>query len=199
MTLREERQVLPTNRLDEWLRSFSRNSTRVDMVSAAAAGGGLSATCLILLKAATCLILLKASTLGRVNPLDFSDVASLILIAMMPYLVAGLVIHWLWIKPLRRLIPSWVMIALLGSLFIVLSAGVLSFYTKAVAWSDPATMYETLEAFITDKAKDGLGVFVALSLFTLPITAAVYYTGSIVRVMRRWHTGAEPPSILDKQ
>lgn len=191
MTLREERQVLPTNRLDEWLRSFSRNSTRVDMVSAAAAGVGLSATCLILL---------KASTLGRVNPLDFNDVASLVLITVMPYLVAGLVIHWLWIKRLRRMLPSWIMIALLGSLFIVLSAGALSFYTKAVAWSDPTTMYEALDAFIADKAKDGLGVFVALSLFTLPITAAVYYAGGIVRTVRRWHNGAEPPpSILGNQ
>lgn len=188
MTLRKEQQVLSTNRLDEWIESFSRNSTRVDMVSAASAGVGLSATCLILL---------KASTLGRVNPLDFSDVASLVLITVMPYLVAGLVIHWLWFKPLRRMLPSWVMIALLGSLLIVLSAGTLSFYTKAVTWCDPTTIYETLGAFITDKAKDGLGVFVVLSLFTLPITAAVYYAGSIVRAVRHWYNGAEPPpSIL---
>lgn len=190
MILRKERQVSPTNRLDEWIESSSRNSARIDMASAATAGGGLSATCLVLL---------KASTLDRVNPLDLSDVASLVLITVIPYLVAALVIHWLWTKPLRRMIPSWVIIALLGSLFIVLSAGALSFYTKAVAWSDPATMYDTLEAFIADKAKDGLVVFIALSIFTLPITAAVYYAGSIVRVVRRWHTGAEPPSILGKQ
>lgn len=190
MILRKEQQVSSTNRLDEWIESFSHNSVRVDMVSAAAAGGGLCATGLVLL---------KASTLGRVNPLDFSDVASFVLITAMPYLIAALITHWLWIKPLRRMIPSWVMIALLGSLLIVLSAGTLSFYTKAVAWSDPTTMYETLEAFIADKVKDGLGVFVALSLFTLPITAAVYYAGSIVKAVRRWHKGAEPPSILGNQ
>ena len=189
MTLRKERQVSQTS-LGDWFESCSRNSACVDMASAAAAGGGLSATGLVLL---------KASTLGRVNPMDFSDVASLMLITTIPYLVAALVTHWLWTKPLRRLIPSWVMIALLGSLFIVLSAGALSFYTKG-AWSEPAMMVGTLEAFIADKAKDGLVVFVALSIFTLPIAAAVYYAGSIVRAVRRWHNDAEkPPSILGNQ
>lgn len=189
MTLRKEQQVSSTNRLDEWIESFSRNRTRVDMMSAAAAGVGLSATGIILL---------RVSTLGRLNPADFKDVVSLVLITVIPYLVATLLLHWLWIKPLRRMIPSWVLIALLGSSFIVLSVGVLSFYTKT-GWSDSTTMYETLRAFVADKAKDGLGVFIGLSLFTLPITATVHYAGSIVRAVRRWRNGAEPPSILGNQ
>jgi hypothetical protein len=189
MTLRREQEESLTNRLGEWIESVPRNSAYVDMASAAAAGGGLSATGLLVL---------KASTLGRINPMDFSDLASLMLITTIPYLVAALVIHWFWTKPLRHWIPSWVMIALLGSLFIVLSAGALSFYTKAGAWSESAMIYTTLEAFIADKAKDGLGVFVALSIFTLPIAGAVYYAGSIVRAVRRWHNDSEkPPSILE--
>jgi len=176
-----------TNELEEWLEWFSRSSARVDMTAAAAAGAGL---CM------TGLVLLKASMLDRVDPLDSSGIATLVLLTTMPCLVAGLIIHWLWIKPLRRTIPSWVMIALLGSLLVVISAGALRFYTNALASNGTTAAFGTVGDFIRDKAKDGLGVFVVLSLFTLPITAVVYYAGSIVRGVRRWYYGTEPPSIL---
>ena len=171
MTLNEEPQMSATNRLD--------------LASAVAAGAGLSVLGVVLL---------NASFLRRLNPLDFIDVARLVLIATMPYLIAALIIHWVWIKPLRRVLPTWLMIACLGSLLMVVSAGALSFYMKAVASSAPTL--QTLPDFIGDKVKDGLGVFVALSLLTLPITATVYYAGSIVRAFRRWKSGPEPPSIL---
>jgi hypothetical protein len=167
--------------LEEWLEWFSSNKARVDMTSAAAAGAGL---CM------TGLVLLKASMLDRVDPLEVSALAYLALLTMIPYLAAGLIIHWLWNKSLRHAIPSWIMIALLGSMFVVVSAGAWSFYTKGLA-------FETVADFIGDKIKDGLGVFVILCLFALPITAAVYYAGRIVRGFRRWYYyGAEPPSIL---
>ena len=169
------------NDFEDWLEWFSSNTVRVDMTSAAAAGAGL---CM------TGLVLLKASMLDRVDPLDLGGLAYLVLLTMMPYLAAGLIIHSLWNKSLRHAIASWIMIALLGSMFVVVSAGVWRFYTNGLA-------FETVADFILDKAKDGLGVFVVLSLFTLPITAAVYYAESIVRRVRRWYYyGAEPPSIL---
>lgn len=51
----------------------------------------------------------------------------------------------------------------------------------------------TVPAFIGDKLKDGVGVFVALSLLTLPFTAAVYYAESIVS---GWQNGPKPLSIV---
>lgn len=169
------------NELEEWLEWFSSNKARVDMTSAAAAGAGL---CM------TGLVLLKVSMLDRVDPLDLNGLAYLVLITMIPYLAAGLIVHLLWNKSLRHAIPSWIMIALLGSLFVVVSAGVWRFYTNGLA-------FETVADFIRDKVKDGLGVFVILSLFTLPITAAVYYSQRIVKRVTRWYYyGAEPPSIL---
>jgi hypothetical protein len=159
------------------------------MTSAAAAGAGL---CM------TGLVLLKASMLDRVDPFDFSGIARVVLMTTMPYLVAGLVIHLLWIKSLRRPIPSWIMIALLGAWLVVVSAGALRFYTNANASNAAPTTLETIVDFIRDKTRDGLGVFVVLSLFTLPITASVYYAGSVVTAVRRWHNGPEPMSMLGK-
>jgi hypothetical protein len=136
-------------------------------------------------------VLLKISILDRVDPVSFRGLVQLVLLATIPYLVAGLMIHLLWRKSLRRKIPSWAMIALLGALLVVVSAGAVRLYTNPLA-SDT-----TIGAFVVDRAKDGLGVFVFLSLFTFPITAVVYYAESIVRGVRRWYEyGAEPPSIL---
>ena len=175
------------NELEEWLEWFSSNRARVDLTSAAAAGA-----CLCI----TGLVLLKASMLDRVDPLNFSGISRVVLMTTLPYLVAGLIINRLWITRLRRTIPSWVMIALLGSLLVVVSAGALTFYTKSLASNATTTAFTILADFIRDKVKDGLGVFVALSLFTLPITAAVYYAGRIVGGVRHWY-GADPPSILN--
>lgn len=121
------------NHLDEWIEWLDSNGVRVDVASAVAAGAGVSVMGLVLL---------HSTFLRRLNPMDFIDVAKLVLRATIPYLISAPIIHWLWIKPLRRVLPSWVMIACLGSLLIVVSAGVLSFYTMAVASSPPLTMLQ---------------------------------------------------------
>ena len=167
-----------TNLLDEWIEWLQGKHARLALVSALAAGAGLSLMGVVLL---------NVTFLRRVNPQQAADVARLVLIATIPYLVAALVVHW--VKPLRRLLPSWLLIACLGSLLIVVSAGAWSFYMKA-------GVLETLPDFTRDKVKDGLATFVALTLLTLPITAAVYYSGGIVRAVRRWQSGPQPPSIL---
>jgi hypothetical protein len=112
--------------------------------------------------------------------------------------VTGLV--FLKISMLDRVDPldfNGMMIALLGALLLVVSAGAFRFYTKALASNATPTTLGTIGDFIRDKAKDGLGVFVILSLLTLPITAVVHHAWNIVRGVRRWYYyGAEPPSIL---
>jgi len=169
------------NELEDWLEWFSSNTARVDITSAVAAGAGL---CL------TGLVLLKTSMLDRVDPLELTGLVLLVLITMMPYLAAGLIVHLLWNNSLRHAIPSWIMIALLGAMFVVVSAGSWRFYTDGLE-------FETVADFIRVRIKEGLSVFVILSLFTLPITAAVYYAERIVTDFRRWYSyGAEPPSIL---
>ena len=169
------------NDLEEVLEWFASNTARVDIAGAIAAGAGLCVTGLVFL---------KASMLDRVDPLDLNGFSYLVLLTTMPYLAAGLLVQLLWTTRLRRKIPSWIMIALIGSMFVVVSAGAWSFYTHGLA-------FEALADFIRDKVKDGLGVFVILSLFTLPITAAVYYSQRIVKGVTRWYFyGAEPPSIL---
>lgn len=176
-----------SDRLDEWTAWLHSSSARVDLVSALAAGAGLSLMGLVLL---------NISLLRRTNPMDFFDAARIVLRVTTPYLIAGLIIHWTWTKPLRRVLPSWLMIACLGSWLLVVSTGAWSFYTDAVASNAPATMLQTLPDYLRDKMKDALGGFVVLSLLTLPMTATVYYSKSIVIAVRRWHTGPTPLSIL---
>lgn len=170
-----------TNAFEDWLEWFASNTARVDIASAVAAGAGL---CM------TGVVLLKISMLDRVDPLDLRGLALLVFLTTIPYLAAGLIVHALWKKRLRCAISSWIMIALLGAMFVVVSAGAWSFYTHGLA-------FEALADFIRDKIKDGLGVFVILSLLTLPITAAMYYSERIVKGVKRWYLyGAEPPSIV---
>jgi cytochrome bd-type quinol oxidase subunit 2 len=176
-----------TNRLDELIEWLQGNHARLDLASAFVAGAGLSLMGVVLL---------NVSYLRTVNPQHITDVAKLVLIATIPYLVAALVIQWLWVKRLRRILPSWLMIAGLGSLLIIVSAGALSFFVKAVPSSASADILQTLSDFTRDKLMDGFATFVALTLLTLPLTATVYYSGSIIKAVRRWQNGPKPPSIL---
>ena len=186
MTINEEPQT-PSNSLDKWIAWLQSSTTRVDLVSALAAGFGLSLMGLVLL---------NISVLRRTNPMDFFDAARIVLRVTIPYLIAGLIIHWTWTKSLRRVLPGWLMIACLGSWLLVVSTGAWSFYTDAVASNTPANMLQTLPDYIRDRMKDALAGFVVLSLLTLPVTATVYYADSIVRAVRLWHTGPKPLSIL---
>jgi len=179
--------MFETDRLDELIEWLHGNDARLALGSALAAGAGLS-----LMGVA----LLNVSYLRTVNPLHITDVAKLVLLATIPYLVAALVINWLWIKRLRRILPSWLMIACLGSLLIVVSVGAVSFFSKAVPSSASAGMLQTLSDFTRDRLMDGFAIFVALTLLTLPLSATVFYSGSIVKAVRRWRDGPRPPSIL---
>lgn len=176
-----------SDRLDEWIAWLQSSSARVDLLSALAAGFGLSVVGLVLL---------NISAFRRLNPMDVFDVARFVLRVTIPYLIAGLIIHWTWTKPLRRVLPIWLMIACLGSWLLVVSTGAWSFYTDAVASNAPATMLRTLPDYLRDKMKDALGGLVVLSVITLPMTATVHYADSIVTAVRRWHNGPKPPNIL---
>jgi hypothetical protein len=101
----KELKMRESNRLDDLIEWLQGNRSRIDLVSAVAAGAGLSLMGIMLL---------NVSYLRTVNPLDYIDVAKLVLIATIPYLIATLIIRWLWSMQLRRILPPWIVIACLG-------------------------------------------------------------------------------------
>jgi hypothetical protein len=151
------------------IQAFSGESKRVDLACATVAGIALPAAVFGLL---------RISVLGRINPPGFTKIATAILLSLSCYLVASLLI--IWLKSLRRIVPSWVFIAVMGSAILVVVGGL---------WMRPAILRLSLAEIASDKLPDALGTIVGLSTFTLPLTAVVYYAGSIVRAIGRWHNG----------
>jgi hypothetical protein len=149
--------------------SFSSDRKRVDLACAVVAGIALPAAFFGLL---------RISIFGRINPPSFAKIATATLLCLSCYLVASLLVVWL--KSLRRVMPSWVWIAVLGSAILVITGGI---------WMRPAILRLSLAEIVSDKLPDALGTTFGLSVFTLPFTAVVYYADSIVRAVGRWHTG----------
>ena len=151
------------------IQSFSSDPKRVDLAGAVVAGIALPTAVFGLL---------RISVLGRINPPSFSKITTATLLSLSCYLLASLLI--IWLKNLRRVLPSWVFVAVVGSAILVVAGGV---------WMRPAVLRLSLAEIVSDKLPDALGTIIGLSIFTLPFTAVVYYIGSILRALGRWHNG----------
>jgi hypothetical protein len=152
-----------------WIESFSNASKRKDLACAVFAGVALPTAYFGLL---------RISVFGRINPPSFTKIATALLLSLSCYLAASLLA--IRLKSLRRVVPSWMFIAVMGSAVLVVVGGV---------WMRPAILRLSLAEVISDKLLDALGTIIGLSIFTLPFTAVVYYAGSIVRAIGRWHDG----------
>lgn len=151
------------------IQTFSGEPMRVALACAAVAGIALPAVFFGLL---------RISAFGRINPPNFIKVVTATLLCLSCYLAASLLV--IWLKSLGRAVPSWVLIAVTGSVILVVVGGI---------WMRPAILRLPLAEIASDKLPDALGTMVGLSVFTLPFTAVVYYAGSIVRAIGRWHNG----------
>ena len=152
--------------------SFSNDQKRVDLACAVVAGIALPATFFGLL---------RISIFGRINPPSFAKIATATLLSLSCYLVASLFVMWL--RSLRRVVASWLWIAVMGSAILVVAGGI---------WMRPAILRLSLAAIVSDKLPDALGTIIGLSFFTFPFTAVVYYADSIVRAVGRWRNGGRP-------
>jgi hypothetical protein len=163
----------------ESIQSFSSDRTRVDLACAVVAGVSLPAAFFGFL---------RISVLARINPPSLTRIATTILFCVACYLTAALLV--IWVKSLRRIVPSWMLIAILGSTVLVISGGI---------WSRPEILQFPLSE-LSEKLRDAVGVIIGVSIFTLPFTAAVHYSDAIVRTIGKWHNGEDNSlSIMGKK
>ena len=162
------------------LEEFTFDSQRVEIASAVAAGLGLSGL--------ACLI----SVVDHDSVFDFRRCIGFMVFAVGSYLTVALLLCRWWKGQLKHAIPIWILIALLGTMFLV---GVISIDRGIVFWR--SSQRTVLGEFINGQWEDIKFLFVLGCGITLPITATVHYAPNIIRAFVRWRKGPEPPrSIL---
>lgn len=105
---------------------------------------------------------------GSPNPLTLGEAVAL-LVALASYLVVPFLLRLFGGRRAARFI--WLWIPVLGSLLIALI--LYSLGVRSADWG------------LEQSAKVWLG----LCLWTVPFAAVVYYSGMLVRAVRRWHEG----------
>ena len=116
---------------------------------------------------------------------DSKDIFNLSLIQT-SYLASAFSI-WLFRKHyLARKIPNWILVSIIGSLFLAVAYGVSQVVFGKLILS------RSLEA--------AFYIFLIFSVYTLPFTALAHYSGALITSIKRWNHGSEPkPSILGKR
>lgn len=95
------------------------------------------------------------------------------------YLAAALL--FVLTKAHTRITAAWIPVVVLGSL-------VLAIFD---VWSSPELWRFFAYDLVFVYLRDTLERTVWLSLFTMPFAAAVKYSGSMVRGLKRWHNGQD--------
>ena len=96
------------------------------------------------------------------------------------YALAASVLHEFWTGWPSRIAPKWLLMALLGSLIFLalrLSPGIIQ------GWLNPLES-QPLREYILTELTAASSVFMVLTLVTVPVAGAVYYSFSIVRAFR---------------
>lgn len=105
------------------------------------------------------------------------------LFAVMVYMIVALLIQRFWTGTLARVLPNWIPIAVFGSA-LYLSILIASATTGLWEAYSRLTKEPNLFEFIVEVLDKQRSVLVGLWFITLPITALIYYAGSIVKVVR---------------
>jgi hypothetical protein len=142
------------------LKKFSKDNLFIDLAAAFAAS----------LCASSFTSLIRFQNRGQFNFLAY---ARFILLAAGAYLTIALILHWVWTGRFRRLLPSWILIAVFGSLLFVclrLTPGIIK------GWNDPYRSETSFLEYISTEIDAARSVIIVLSLITLPVTGLVHYT-----------------------
>lgn len=136
----------------------------LDLLTALAAG----------LAAALLTSLINFQNQQRVNILAYFR---FILLAVAAYSAIALLLRRVWTGLLKRIVPNWVLIAVLGSMLFVcvrLTPGIIK------GWSDPLRMESTFLSYISTEIDAARSLIIILSFVTLPIAGAIYYSSKWV-------------------
>lgn len=130
------------------------------------------------------------------KPREFNTLTYIqfMLMASVAYFAVALILHKFWKEGLRRMLPTWILISVFGSILFV----IIRLLPAVIGgWSGPTVTEPSLTKYIATEVGAARNVMIFLSLITLPITALIYYAALILKAVKRWHNGAEsPPGIL---
>lgn len=176
--------------------AFSRNSLRVDVAIRVDVASGLAAAITLSLLAAL-LNLASTSATEYDTQKDIQVFISiflfLVLLCTACYLTPVVMLYLTRLERLKRFVPSYILIAVFGSLLLIGSVAGHDVVTEILFRSE-LPFGEALK----ERLWDGLGALVGLSLLTLPVTCTVYYAGAIVRAVDRSHNGVDkPPRVVE--
>ena len=121
---------------------------------------------------------LRISVMWRINTPSWAFMITFALACVSCYMAAALLL--ILAKAHRKVALSWVLVVVLGSFILAIFADV---------WRNPELWRLSAYDLISVHLRDALERTVWLGLFTLPFAAVVKYSGSIVRAVKRWHTG----------
>ena len=119
---------------------------------------------------------LRISVLWRINTPSWTFMLTIALVCISCYMAAGLLS--ILAKAHRTIASDWILVVVLGSLILAIFD----------VWSLRRYFaYDLIFVYL----RDTLERTVWLSLFTTPFAAAVKYSGSIVRGLKRWQNGQD--------
>lgn len=116
------------------------------------------------------------------QPVPIGTYFRFILLGLVSYLLVALLLHKFWKGLLGRVIPKWLLIAILGSVVFVvlrLTPGVIG------GWYDPLRLEHSFEEYITTEINAAASVVLFLCAIAIPTAGLVYYSFSIVRLLKR--------------
>ena len=113
---------------------------------------------------------------GRPNPLTLGESEVLILVFAC-YLVIPFLVKLFRRQHLLKIVPTWLWISILGATLIVVAD-----YSIGIRYRESIRLDRMAKEWLV------------LGVFTMPITALIYYSRAIVKLVRRWHEG-EPSNL----
>lgn len=126
------------------------------------------------------------------EPFELLRCVKSVIISVASYSGIALLLLCCWKGGVRRVIPVWLPIAILGTAVLASTVGISVGIDR---WHSPQRMERTLAEFIAVQLNDLQSLFIVLCIITLPVTAIVYYAKVIAKVFL--NQGPEQlPSIL---
>lgn len=157
------------NRIADLIEAFYRNGLLVDLAEATASG----------LCVSVILSLLKSDSMEGIR---LNTLIETTFFTLSCFFAAALFLHYLWRGQLRRMVPSWILIPMLGTM---LSSSSIIVPAIITGWSYPYKSENTLLEYALRWWKD-VGFFLSLIfIITTPITAVIHHLGYLLKWMRR--------------
>lgn len=156
--------------LTRFVRNSFNETLRIELATALSAG------------AAAAVVTLFVRLFFRLqhNQVPIASHIRYFLLGFAAYALAASILYQFWTGWLGRIIPRWLLMPVLGSfIFVVLqlTPGIIG------GWLDKLESH-SLGDYISTEISAASSVFILLTIVTVPVAAAVYYSFSIAKALR---------------